>query len=248
MNWQPVVEELDAWSAAGAQARFWLRDDDAIEPSDELDALLELTGRHNVPVLLAVIPSGAGGELAKRLEFAEWVSPVVHGWAHVNHAPKNQKSQELGLHRTKKSVLDELTAALDKLRTLFPRSLKPVLVPPWNRIDGDLIPYLPGLGYRALSAFGRKPLANGIAGLVEIHTHVDLIDWKGTRGCRDHSELIDCVATELALSRRDNGAPIGILSHHLVHNQSVADFLEELFELVVCHSGSQWVRAETLVD
>ncbi|RUW55421.1 polysaccharide deacetylase, partial [Mesorhizobium sp. M1A.F.Ca.ET.072.01.1.1] len=41
--WQPLVEELACWRRADRKAEFWLRDDDAVDPTAALDRLLELT-------------------------------------------------------------------------------------------------------------------------------------------------------------------------------------------------------------
>ncbi|TIT57545.1 MAG: polysaccharide deacetylase, partial [Mesorhizobium sp.] len=55
--WQPLVEELARWQRAGRKAEFWLRDDDAVDPTPALDRLLDLTRQFAVPVTLAVIPA-----------------------------------------------------------------------------------------------------------------------------------------------------------------------------------------------
>ncbi len=65
MAWEPLRRELDRWQAAGRVARFWLRDDDAVEPTQPLDMLLDLTGEHEIPLTLAVIPGLTGEELAR---------------------------------------------------------------------------------------------------------------------------------------------------------------------------------------
>ncbi len=46
---------------------------------------------------------------------------------------------ELGLHRPKSVVLDELRDGMLKLSQLFKTRFVPVLVPPWNRIDPELL-------------------------------------------------------------------------------------------------------------
>ncbi len=43
--WQPLLRALDRWNRAGRRAEFWLRDDDAIEPTEPLDRLLDLFER-----------------------------------------------------------------------------------------------------------------------------------------------------------------------------------------------------------
>ncbi|MGO7418364.1 polysaccharide deacetylase, partial [Rhizobium ruizarguesonis] len=40
MAWDPLRRELDLWQAAGRVARFWLRDDDAVEPTLALEMLI----------------------------------------------------------------------------------------------------------------------------------------------------------------------------------------------------------------
>ncbi|TIS82782.1 MAG: polysaccharide deacetylase, partial [Mesorhizobium sp.] len=55
--WQPLVEELACWRRADRKAEFWLRDDDAVDPTAALDRLLELTRALEVPLTLAVIPA-----------------------------------------------------------------------------------------------------------------------------------------------------------------------------------------------
>ena len=78
-----------------ASADFWLRDDDAVEPTVALDRLLGLTGEFAVPVTLAVIPAFTGEALARRLEAAPHAAVAVHGWSHKNHAPAGQKNRSL---------------------------------------------------------------------------------------------------------------------------------------------------------
>ena len=89
--------------------------------------------------------------------------------------------------------LAELRAGLEKLQNLYPAKLQPVLVPPWNRIDAALLPRLAALGFRAVSVYGEAQV--GPIGL--INTHVDIMDWTGTRGCRPHAELVGLLVGEL---------------------------------------------------
>ena len=96
--WQPLLSELARWTDAGRAADFWLRDDDAVEPTAALDRLLGLTGASAIPVTLAVIPAFTGEPLASRLAGEPHVTVGVHGWAHRNHASEGQKKQELGHH------------------------------------------------------------------------------------------------------------------------------------------------------
>lgn len=97
--WKTLEAELDRWRQAGRTARFWLRDDDAVEPTPALDRLVALSGQHRVPMTLAVIPEHTGEALAQRLTVHRDIDVAVHGWSHVNFAGAGEKKQELGPHR-----------------------------------------------------------------------------------------------------------------------------------------------------
>ncbi len=230
---------LDIRAAQANPARFWLRDDDAVAPSAQLDRLLALTEEASVPVTLAVIPAGSGAPLAARLAGVAGVSVAVHGWAHVNHAPASEKKQELGQHRPERQVLAELARGFAHLSDLHGQQFTPVLVPPWNRIAPQVVAGLPGLGYRALSVFGpERP-----APLREINTHVDVIDWRGSRNGRPDDDLMD----EIVLVMARSAAPVGLLTHHLVHDPQVWGFLARLFALTNGHPGCRWVGLPDLI-
>lgn len=235
--WKPLREALQRLQISDRSARFWLRDDDATGPTAALDRLLAICERSQVPVVLAVIPEPTGKPLAERLKEAEGVSVAVHGWAHRNHAAPGEKKQELGPHRSSEAVLAELREGLAKLEGLHGDRAIPMLVPPWNRIDPDLLPALGGIGFGALSAFGparRAPIRM-------VNSNVDLMDWHGTRGCLDHAVLIEAI-----VARLDTDEPIGILAHHLVHDEAAWTFLETLFPLTRSF-GAEWLSGKQLV-
>ena len=113
---------------------------------------------------------------------------LQHGYAHTNHAPPGDKKIELGPHRPAMFVLGELGTGRLALERLFGSRVLPVLVPPWNRIAPALVPTLPEIGYRGLSAFGPRAAPRPGPGLLQVNTHIDLIDWKTRRlrgRCRD---------------------------------------------------------------
>ncbi|WEX91310.1 polysaccharide deacetylase family protein [Sinorhizobium garamanticum] len=259
--WQPMVDRLDRLRAAGRRVDFWLRDDDAVEPTAALDRLVDLAGRFSVPITLAVIPAHTSGELSRYLAHRDDISVAVHGWTHRNHAPPAEKRQELGGHRPREVVLDELKRGHSHLKALHSSSYVPLLVPPWNRIDPGFLDGLPDIGFTALSVFGperkspSKPakMKNGsIAsafprpGLSLINTHVDVMDWHGTRGCRNHREIIQDIVRRMDELDVDEEA-VGILTHHLVHDESVWEFLSRLFELTSVHPACRWRRVSDLI-
>jgi len=243
MTEKKLLDTLDSFASRGVAAEFWLRDDDATEPTPALDHLLALSDRHAVPMTLAVIPEPTGEALAKKLESAEKIDVVVHGWAHRNHAGPEEKKRELGLHRRKDVVLGELQAGFEKLKNLHPNRFVPMLVPPWNRIDAEIVEGLPALGYRALSVYGPEKTAP----LPLLNTHVDIIDWRGTRGGKDHDLLFAETAERMVMAEQ-GARTTGILTHHLDHDETAWAFLDRLFSLTADHPGCRWRRAGSLIE
>lgn len=229
-----MTAELDALADRGGRVPFWLRDDDATEPSPALDRLLAL----DLPVVLAVIPSGAGQALADRLADAAGVLVAQHGWAHANHAGAGEKKQELGAHRPLDAVTAELAAGFARLSALFGPRFLPLMVPPWNRIAPRVVRALPGLGFRALSVYG----APRPAPLAVVNPVLDPIDWRGTRGCHA-PDLIDRALAQAVQA----GGPVGVLTHHLAHRKDVWRFLAALKAATVAHPAAAWVSVADLV-
>ncbi|MGO7905031.1 polysaccharide deacetylase family protein [Rhizobium leguminosarum] len=243
--WDPLHRELDRWQAAGRVARFWLRDDDAVEPTQALETLMALAGQSEVPLTLAVIPGLTGDALAARLVEDAAVAVAVHGWSHANHAGPERKKQELGGDRPADVVLGELGEGFRLLQRLHPARFLPVLVPPWNRIDAALIPALPGLGFAALSVYGRAKQGGPVPLL---NTHVDIIDWHGTRGGRSETDLVAELVAELRHRFAGSDEPVGVLTHHLAHDAAAWDFLSVLFATTRRHPAVRWSPAAALLE
>lgn len=251
-----LLAALDQFVDSGKIARFWLRDDDAVAPTAALDQLLALCVAHAVPLTLAVIPEPTGPALAERLRIhpdgVARVSVAVHGWSHANHAKAPGKKRELGPDRPREVVLADLARGFEKLSALHGTRLQPVLVPPWNRIDARLLPHVPAIGFRAVSVYGPEKVRPETGGPKEgalpfVNTHVDVIDWHGTRGCRDgitlETEIVARLQTCFA-----TGASVGLLTHHLVHDEAVWVFLKDLFRITARHPACRWVGIADLVD
>jgi hypothetical protein len=239
-TWMPLREELERWRATGRTARLWFRDDDAVEPTDALDRLLGLTRDARVPLTLAVIPASTGNALVNRLSGEQHAAVALHGWSHTNYAAVDQKKQELGGHRPAAAVLGELRDGYGKLERLYPQQFVPMLVPPWNRIDQALVAELPSLGLDALSVYGRAKPGSAIRLL---NTHVDIMNWHGTRGGRPPAELVAALVAELQSRLAGDLEPIGILAHHLVHDATAWDFLSRLLAETQGHPAVAWTAA-----
>lgn len=235
-----LLDELTHRQNVGKPVTFWLRDDDAVEPSAALSRFNSLTEAYSIPATLAVIPECTGEALVENLHQATHINIAVHGWSHKNYAPETQKKQELGSHRSVDAIVAELSKGFNRLSTSYADCFVPLLVPPWNRIAHDVVNSLADIGFTGLSTFGHeKP-----AVIKMINTHVDLIDWKGTRGARPSDTLVG----EFIENIRTTEKPIGFLTHHLVHDEVAWSFMESLFEATSHHEGCRWVSSREILD
>ena len=227
IDWSPLRQEFSAWRSANLELPFWWRDDDAIEPTKELDQLVSLAEETNVPVHLAVIPRDATKTLASKITETNMLIPVVHGWAHQNHAPADLKKAEFGATRPAQDCADDMQNALRDMQSLFGDRLAVMFVPPWNRLDPALMVPLAEAGYDAVSTFLPRRETMPVPGLVQINTHLDPIFWRETRGLVPPETLVEKAAAFLKDRRckiTDNAEPFGYLTHHLVHDADIWEF------------------------
>ncbi|WP_171235395.1 polysaccharide deacetylase family protein [Ruegeria sp. HKCCA6837] len=243
-DWHPLDTELDLWRVSGLSFPLWWRDDDAIAPTPQLDRLADLSSQLDVPLHLAVIPNGATPALAEYIADRPSLIPVVHGWAHVNHAPEGEKKAEFQLHRPLDQMVDDAKAGMARLGDLFGDDMRPMFVPPWNRIAPEIAAQLPDLGFRILSTATPRKTPFPAPGLEQINTHLDPIDWRGTRSLINPDILIK-QTVDLLRDRRegraDNAEPFGILTHHLVHDQDIWTFTEALLRKLLNGPATVWV-------
>jgi hypothetical protein len=242
--WAALDAELDAWAAQGRQAVLWWRDDDAVSVTPALDRLLDGSRRYGIPLALAVIPRDAVPGLDRALPPS--VIVLQHGWAHLNHAAPGEKKAELGDHRPLEQVAAELDLGWSRLVRMFGVCALPVLVPPWNRIGQGVAAALPSLGFGGLSTFGPRP--RGPFAPARVNTHVDIIDWRrrcfaGTVGC------LETTVSHLSarrLGHADGDEPVGLLTHHLVHDDESWAFLDRFFARTRAHPAVTWASADRL--
>jgi predicted glycosyltransferase/peptidoglycan/xylan/chitin deacetylase (PgdA/CDA1 family) len=240
-----AAAEAEAWSRLDAalsnskDVRLWWRDDDAVADTPALDRLLALARRHGLPLALAVIPSRATDGLAERLAAEPLIDVLVHGYSHANHAPNGRKKQELG-YRPSAEMAAELQQGHDKLRGLFGDRCLPVLVPPWNRIDPAFVKSLPACGFRGLSTSGFRS-GPALDDLTVVNTHFDPIAWKDGGGLIDHLTLLTQFCDTLK-----NKEPLGILTHHLVHDEWVWSFMDRFLAMLKQHSHLSFLGAREL--
>ena len=248
--WDRLSEELDAWSAAGLEAEFWWRDDDAIDATPELGRLLALRRELDVPLALAVIPANARPALAAARRDEESVDILQHGYAHANHRPPGEKKAELCADRELWDIARELADGRGRMIDLFGADgWLDVMVPPWNRIDPGVANLLPGLGYLGLTTFEPRATAEPVPGLTVVNTHVDIIDWSGTRSYGGDDAMLAAAVAHLAAKRGGSADPAeatGLLTHHLAHDEDCWTFIGRFGRLTVDHPAAKWRAASDL--
>lgn len=245
-DWTPLHNELQRWQADGLSLPLWWRDDDAVTVTPQLETLSTLSEELGLPLHLAVIPRDADAALVDYISENTHLIPVVHGWAHQNHAPADEKKSEFRLHRPMDEIVTDAKAGLTHLSDLFGNNLQPIFVPPWNRIAPEVAGHLPALGYRVLSTATPRKTALAAPGLEQINTHLDPIDWRGSRGLVAPEALIAKTADLLRDRRKgraDNAEPFGVLTHHLVHDQDIWTFTRDLLHCLLDGPGSIWTVA-----
>jgi peptidoglycan/xylan/chitin deacetylase (PgdA/CDA1 family) len=227
--WATLEEELAHWQEAGQKARLWLRDDDAIAPTPALDRLLAMSRAHQAPLLIAAIPMLAESALAERLAKAPKVFVAAHGIRHENHAPAGRKSEETPIERGEAAIMHALHEASARMMALFGAEAASLYVPPWNRLPREMAQWLPRAGFHWVSAFGPGQSLKG-PGLQQANAHVDLMDWRNGRVGRSEAWLAGALASALQEARADNFQPVGVLTHHLVHDSQAWLTLDRLMD------------------
>lgn len=245
-KWDPFRRELALWGENHAVIRLWLRDDDAVTVTPALVRLCELCAEHDVPSLVAAIPSEADETLADFLWHQPLAEIAAHGWTHHNHGAPGPKA-EFPDQRPKSEIVCDLRLARERMELLFGSQALPIYVPPWNRMAAGVANLLPAAGFQALSVIGRNEIAGLRREIRQINVHLDIVDWRGSRKGRDHDELVAELSTHLAWARENNRPAIGILTHHLVHDDLAWTFLKELFAETAHHPAVRWTRVSDLL-
>ena len=218
-SWSDLDRELNLWRKHAWTARFWWRDDDATADTPALQRLLGLRDQLDLPLALAVVPASLDASLVAALSRQSAVAVLQHGWTHTNHAGGHRYKSEFPVERRDDEVARELRAGRDNLCTAFGLSAMPVLVPPFNHLAPRWVPYVSQCGLRYVS------IDQDFTGLAvdTRNVHVDVIDWQKNTA-RDLNAILG--RTVLALRLRRWGlvpldTPIGIMTHHLDHDEAV---------------------------
>ncbi len=234
--------ELRRWRRAGRTARLWWRDDDAAGPSAALDRLLEACRVSAAPLALAVIPAGDKVALAAQLAPEHGVTVIQHGVDHQNR----RSGPAAGEFPHDWSQAEVEASLLDGWRLLqvLPRA-RAVFAPPWNDIHPQLEAALAARGYAGWSANGTLTSD----GLPRIDAHLDLLRWRGGARFRGRGRFLKGLTAELARRRRAGAwtTPIGLLTHHLAHDEAAWRFLEDFLSWSKTEAQLSWAALADLL-
>ena len=121
--------------------------------------------------------------------------------------------------------------------------LSGLLVPPWNRIHDEVLQRATEAGFTGVSthAWLKHPMP-----LPTVNTHVDIMHWSGGTVGREPNWVWNQLAINLGTARNKGGRAIGILTHHLVHDDKAWFILEKLIDLF--DGRSAWIAADDLLN
>ena len=246
--WQALFDELAQWRDAGLVADFWWRDDDASHPDPALERLMGIAAEAAVPLALAAIPEDA--QVAAFELAGPMVSLLQHGVDHRNRADGGEKKTEFPASELVPVTIARLAGGRARLGRVAGGRLLPVLVPPWNRISApQLVGHLAEAGYTGLSTFGPRRVAYAAPGLKMVNTHVDIIDWRGTRGFVGEDLALGQAVRHLQARRSGHADALectGWLTHHAVHDEAAWTFMALLLERTRELQGLRWRVAREL--
>ena len=190
-----------------------------------------------------MIPDGDRSALGARLTLERQlggpqVSVIQHGVDHFNVSPAGAASTEFEAHCTRHQMAGRLVAARSRIATL--PGFVPMFAPPWNAVHPDLPTALLAAGFIGLSAAGDGD--GRAAGLPRLNVHLDLMRWRGAPRFRGADAFLGRAA-RLAGARRRAGRwdqPIGLLTHHLDHDEAAWRFLDAFLALTTASDAVRW--------
>ncbi len=259
---QLLRAELDLWGRKGITARFWWRDDDATDGSDQLESLAALAASNDLTVGLAVIPGRMQVGLPKALEKHEHLVPLCHGYVHKNHS-RSGPMAEFGPDRPLGDLISDAKAALREFRTKLGDRGLPVFAVPFNRIAQRFEAELPAIGFTGMSAgpmrwerslaiiFGalrkgpslrNRPAINSRR--FRVDAHLSPIEWIPRRAPTNPYVLARRTIGLLAVRRLnyvDRTLPIGIVTHHLDHSPEIWHLTRKLIEVLKQHPAAHFL-------
>ena len=243
--WQSLREELDLWQEP---VSFWWRDDDAVADTPSLQKLIATQQENpSIPLHLASIPQLLETSLPPLVKSSPNVWILQHGFSHQNNASTGERKIELGGDQDQSILRENLASGRGILKQNFADRYLDVLVPPWNRVNATALSAIDSLHYLALSGLGLDK--NQRDETPRLNVHIDIINWKqrcfvGTEAC------LEKIVNQLKIRRTEPAhrhEPLGLMTHHLAHDDDCWKFLSDFLQLTTEHAGTQWIQAEQAI-
>jgi hypothetical protein len=260
--WEDAQRELDCWAMQGLRVAFWVRDDDAFRTSDQLARLHELAENHDITIGLAVIPAKLHPCLPRYIisKDGQRFHPMCHGWQHINHARAGRRPAEFGRERPISALLKDAQLAYRAFSNHF-GGADVVFVPPFGRISRALVRALPEIGFSGISGAAgwlerklshlsdwniRIPTVGSLcrSDVPRLDVQIDPIDWRDRTA---HNPAMISQTLVRCLRARRNGLlasslPIGLVTHHLDHDESVWRACDALVRLLRRHEAVKFLH------
>jgi hypothetical protein len=259
--WEAARRELDCWAIQGLKADFWVRDDDAVEISPQLARLHDLAENYDITIGLAVIPAKLHPSLPRYMSRdGQRFYPMCHGWRHINYAKGGRRPAEFGRQRPNSELVNDACLAYRAFAGYFGDN-GVVFVPPYGRISKKLVKALPEIGFSGLSGAAgwlerklshlsdwniRIPTVAPLSwsGVPRLDVQIDPIDWRN-RTAHDPATISQALVR--CLRARRNGwlassLPIGFVTHHLAHNETIWQACDAVLRLVRRHEAVQFLH------
>jgi hypothetical protein len=130
-----------------------------------------------------------------------------------------------------------------RMAALYGPAVRPVFVPPWNRIAPSARAALPELGFAGCSTFGPRDAPQ------DANVHCDLMLWRPERRFAGEEAALGALTSHLSARRRgcvDAAEPTGVMSHHLAHDEAAWLFLERLLGEISLCDGAHWLSVDEI--
>ena len=231
--------------------KFWWRDDDVFDSTEELKELISFSCLNKMPVNLAVIPKKLSNEAIKLIKQNSHISVVQHGYSHTNYANVGEPLNEFGHHRSLDTQLKEIRIGFDKLKTSFGNQFVPVFVPPWGHIADSVIEQISTIGIKGISMIGHHDKI--YPNLINNNVHVDIHSWKTESdssyevNIRSYNQIIDDIFNKIKIEKSDDEClTIGILTHSQIMGNNDWHIFGKLVKAIK-KMGIEFIDAEKIL-
>jgi hypothetical protein len=224
-----LLRELNRWHSRGQRPILWWRDDGARGISPAFDRLLDIAD--GLPLSVSVIPEGVSPTLAARLA---GISNVTVGQLGIDHVNRRQAASSPAADYAQAIAAGPLARSILGGRDALERAgLDPVFyAPPWHRVEPVLLEGLAIAGYFSLSGWNGE--GSRAPCMQRLDVQIGLLRPKGEPRFLGAGSVYEALRRQLAERRRkgDVTRPIGLLTHHLDHDEASWKFLGGLLSLL----------------